>query len=71
MLKRWEIRNQFGLKGNEVEDCLVSSCCAFCAIIQQEKEVVVRQRTYTGRQGPSETANMGYQRPPNMATPPP
>jgi PLAC8 family len=43
MIKRREIRNRFGLKGDEVDDCIMSACCACCALVQQEKEVVARQ----------------------------
>jgi PLAC8 family len=44
MLKRKEIRGQFLLKGDEVEDCLLSGCCPCCSLIQQEKEVLERQQ---------------------------
>jgi len=45
MLKRRDVRNRFALKGDEVEDCLLSSCCACCALVQMEKEVSNRQST--------------------------
>jgi hypothetical protein len=56
MLKRRDVRNQFSLKGDEVEDCLLSSCCACCALVQMEKEVSNRQST--GR--PVELNQQGY-----------
>jgi len=43
MLKRREIRDQFSIKGDEVEDCIVSACCPVCSLVQQEKEVINRQ----------------------------
>jgi len=43
MLKRREVRDLFSLKGYEVEDCVLSSCCAGCALVQMEKEVSNRQ----------------------------
>jgi hypothetical protein len=43
MLKRREVRDLFSLKGDEVEDCVLSGCCAGCALVQMEKEVSNRQ----------------------------
>jgi hypothetical protein len=70
MVKRREIRNTFALKGDEVEDCLMSSCCACCALVQQEKEVLGRQRAMGfGPQHQAEMGNQGYVPPEGMAVP--
>lgn len=42
-LKRREVRDAFSIKGDEVEDCILSSCCACCTLVQMEKEVSSRQ----------------------------
>ncbi|EQL02446.1 hypothetical protein G6O67_008432 [Ophiocordyceps sinensis] len=39
MMKRGEIRDRYGIKGSDCEDCAVSFCCSCCAMIQQDKEV--------------------------------
>ncbi|KAH6972668.1 PLAC8 family-domain-containing protein [Ilyonectria destructans] len=39
MMKRGEIREQFGIQGSGTDDCCVSYWCSCCALIQQEKEV--------------------------------
>jgi len=43
MMKRAEIRERFGIKGSGTDDCCVSYWCSCCALIQQDKEVAVRQ----------------------------
>jgi len=39
MIKRYEVHNLSGLKCGEVEDCLLSSCCAYRVLVQMEREV--------------------------------
>jgi hypothetical protein len=42
MLKRNEIRERFGIKGDGTSDCCTAYWCACCALIQQDKEVEKR-----------------------------
>ena len=42
MIKRGEIRERFGIKGDGMGDCCSAYWCACCAVIQQEKEVQAR-----------------------------
>jgi hypothetical protein len=65
MLKRKEIREQYSLKGDELEDCLMSAFCPCCAIVQQEKEVLTRQG-----KGPAMQAPIGYLPTPAMVAEP-
>jgi hypothetical protein len=43
-MKRGEIRDRYNIRGDAVTDCLLSWCCHCCSLIQQEKEVIGRQR---------------------------
>ncbi|EFX05939.1 duf614 domain containing protein [Grosmannia clavigera kw1407] len=62
MVKRSEIRQQLGIKGNGASDCCTSYWCTCCAVIQQEKEVVAR----TGGAAP---ITQGYQAQSSMQMP--
>lgn len=42
MLKRGEIREQYGIKGSGFNDCCISYWCGCCALIQQDNEVKAR-----------------------------
>lgn len=42
-IKRGELREQYGIKGDQLTDCLYSACCHCCVLIQQDKEIVHRQ----------------------------
>lgn len=55
MLKRGEIREKYGIKGDAASDCCTSYWCGCCAVIQQEKEV--QRRT----NGPHAAILEGYQ----------
>ena len=48
MMKRSELRQKFGIKGNCCSDCCVSLCCLCCALIQQDKEVKSRMQQQYG-----------------------
>ena len=58
MIKRKEVRHTFLIKGDDVEDCVISACCPCCALIQQEKEVVQRQHEVARESKP--TDQTGY-----------
>ncbi|KAJ6442932.1 PLAC8 family domain-containing protein [Purpureocillium lavendulum] len=65
ILRRSEMRQTYGIKGNGCSDCLVSSFCLCCAVIQQEKESEVRaplmrcqQPVTQGYQGQKEGMHM-------------
>ncbi|GJN70403.1 hypothetical protein PLICBS_004459 [Purpureocillium lilacinum] len=65
LLRRSEMRETYGIKGNGCTDCLTSCCCLCCAVIQQEKESQVRaplmrhqQPITQGYQGQKEGMNM-------------
>jgi len=44
MINRGDIRSKYHLDGSTAGDCLRSYCCACCTLIQEEKEVVARQK---------------------------
>jgi len=54
-LKRGEIREKYGIKGDSTSDCCTSYWCGCCAVIQAEKEV--QRRT----NGPHAAILEGYQ----------
>ncbi|KAJ6004206.1 PLAC8 family-domain-containing protein [Penicillium canescens] len=43
-IRRSELRQQFGIKGNCCGDCCAVFWCSCCAIIQEEKEAELRTR---------------------------
>lgn len=61
LLKRGEIREEHNIKGDHLTDCLFSAFCQCCTLIQQEKEVVAKQRA-------AGLINEGYQAPAGMTT---
>ncbi|RYP71320.1 hypothetical protein DL771_004897 [Monosporascus sp. 5C6A] len=64
MLKRGEIRERYNIKGSGCNDCCVSFWCQCCAAIQQDNEVIIRQRKAAPIQ-------QGYQSQPGMGMPGP
>ncbi|KAF4625936.1 hypothetical protein G7Y89_g12227 [Cudoniella acicularis] len=60
-LKRQEIREEYHLKGDAVTDCLFSAFCQCCTLVQQEKEVIAKQRE-------AGVTSQGYQAPAAMTT---
>jgi hypothetical protein len=42
MLKRTEIRERYGIKGDGTADCCATYWCPCCAVIQHDKEVIAR-----------------------------
>ncbi|KXX79689.1 Protein PLANT CADMIUM RESISTANCE 9 [Madurella mycetomatis] len=42
MKHRAEIRQRYGIKGSETNDCLVSCFCCACALLQQDDELKTR-----------------------------
>ncbi|RYP39203.1 hypothetical protein DL767_002311 [Monosporascus sp. MG133] len=64
MLKRGEIRERYNIKGSGCNDCCVSYWCACCAVIQQDNEVIIRQRN-------AGAVQQGYQSQPGMQMPAP
>ena len=42
MINRGEARRQFGIQGGGCGDCMTSCCCHCCALIQEEKESLLR-----------------------------
>lgn len=55
-MQRSEVRKRFGIKGNGCTDCLASTCCTCCSMVQQQVEV--RERA---EKQPMLGANGGYQ----------
>ena len=47
MMKRQEIRQKDGIRGNTTDDCCISCWCGCCVIIQHEKEVTKRWELIT------------------------
>lgn len=43
MIKRGEIRQMYNMPGSGTEDCCTTFWCACCALIQQDKEVQIRE----------------------------
>ncbi|KAM4058484.1 PLAC8 family protein [Hirsutella rhossiliensis] len=42
MMKRGEIRDEYGIEGSDCSDCCASYCCLCCVLIQSDKEVKLR-----------------------------
>jgi len=42
MTARREIRTRYSLEGSGYGDCLRTACCCWCALAQEEKEMVYR-----------------------------
>ena len=61
MMKRTEIRERFGIKGDGCGDCCSAYWCGCCVLIQNEKEVLARQSS-----GP---ITQGYQQQQGMQVP--
>ena len=57
MTTRREIRLRYSLEGSGCGDCMRTACCCWCALVQQEKEIMY-----------SMTQNTPY-RPPQGYTP--
>jgi Cys-rich protein (TIGR01571 family) len=62
MIKRGEIRERFGIKGDGMNDCCASYWCPCCVLIQQEKEVIARTS--------GAAVTQGYQSQPGMTVGP-
>ncbi len=56
MIKRGEIRRQYGINGSMMGDCCVAYWCSCCASVQHDKEVKSRSAPVT----------QGYQPQPGM-----
>lgn len=56
-INRGNMREQLGIEGNGLTDCLGSWCCPCCGLIQEEKEAVLR----------TEGGAAGYQQQPQMS----
>jgi PLAC8 family len=41
-MKRGDMRARFGIEGNGCGDCMAAWCCHCCALIQEEKESLLR-----------------------------
>lgn len=54
MLKRSEIRERYGIKGDGTGDCCAAYWCACCTLIQHDKEVIART-------SPAAPVAQGYQ----------
>ncbi|CAG8949716.1 hypothetical protein HYFRA_00004034 [Hymenoscyphus fraxineus] len=50
-MKRTEIRESYNIRGDNVTDCLLSWCCNCCTLMQQEKEVIAKQKSGVVKQG--------------------
>ncbi|KAG5979895.1 hypothetical protein E4U55_004653 [Claviceps digitariae] len=42
IIKRADIRKQYGIHGSGSSDCCISYCCLCCALVQQDREVALR-----------------------------
>ncbi|KAG9234656.1 PLAC8 family-domain-containing protein [Amylocarpus encephaloides] len=60
-MNRSEIRAANNIRGDHLTDCLFSAFCGCCTLIQQEKEVLAKQRA-------AGTISQGYQAPAGMTT---
>lgn len=43
MANRREIRYRYGIEGSNCEDCWKTAFCPCCALVQEEKETIMRQ----------------------------
>lgn len=63
IMQRADIRRKYNLQGDCLTDLLTSCCCACCSLVQQEKEVEVREMEMAAA-GAKET--LGYKQPEGM-----
>jgi hypothetical protein len=54
------MRDQFGIEGSGVTDCLGSWCCPCCGLIQEEKEAKLRAEGGAAVQGYAQQPQMSY-----------
>lgn len=43
-MNRGQLRNKHNIDGNACTDCLISYCCNWCALVQEDKEVKVKEQ---------------------------
>ena len=43
MSTRREIRYKYGIRGSNRGDCMRSACCPYCALVQEEREILLRE----------------------------
>ncbi|OCL01232.1 PLAC8-domain-containing protein [Glonium stellatum] len=43
MATRREIRYRYGIRGSNRGDCMRSACCPYCALVQEEREILWRE----------------------------
>ena len=41
--QRREVRHRYNIKGNNGDDCWKATFCAWCSLVQEEREVVWRE----------------------------
>lgn len=62
-MKRGDMRAKHGIEGNGCTDCMTAWCCYCCALIQEEKESLLRT------QGVDPKTGQQYQAPTGMSYP--
>lgn len=70
-LQRTRIRENYRLQGSVASDCAKAYCCAFCTLIQDDREVNHREderRRFAGP-GSGVVGDGGYRRQPTMSYP--
>ena len=43
MSTRREIRCKYGIRGSNHGDCMRSACCPYCALVQEERDILLRE----------------------------
>ena len=61
LMQRADIRHKYNLQGDFVTDLLTSCCCGCCSLIQQEKEVEIRERELGEKAAYVKPEGMSYQ----------
>jgi hypothetical protein len=62
-MKRGDMRARFGIEGGGCGDCMTTWCCYCCALIQEEKESLLRTAGIDAKTGQQ------YQAPNGMTYP--
>jgi Cys-rich protein (TIGR01571 family) len=43
---REEARERYGIRGNAIDDCVVIMCCRPCALMQEQREIELEERSF-------------------------
>ncbi len=61
MQDRTAIRQRYGIKGSQADDCIKAWCCGGMALMQHEKEVLLKDGQSQGGEGYRKSEGMRYE----------